>query len=105
MISEIQEGVLTLGGYVVLIVYYIWYNYIPPPKASDSLPAWSVIIMILSTLVFLCWMGYTLQCRTMVLKMEKEYTEGKGKKYQRVSEQRAHDKHDYSYNPVSTEHR
>eukprot|EP00656_Telonema_subtile_P047452 TRINITY_DN5450_c0_g1_i4.p2 TRINITY_DN5450_c0_g1~~TRINITY_DN5450_c0_g1_i4.p2 ORF type:complete len:111 (+),score=31.07 TRINITY_DN5450_c0_g1_i4:528-860(+) len=90
MQAELRDGLLTFGGFVVLLVDGAWYEYMPGSSPSNSLPGWSVTILVLSGSAFLCWVGYTVQCRRMVLDLEKEYTEGKGS-YSRLPRKKHYD--------------
>ena len=61
-----HDALLTLGGFVLLMVDYQWFEYRPSSSPDDSLPGWSVTVLLLASAFFLCWVAYTVQCRRMV---------------------------------------
>ena len=64
---QVLDGLVTLGGSVVLMVELEWYYFLVGHSAGNSIPGWSVTVLLLAGSLWLCWVGYTVQCRRMVL--------------------------------------
>jgi len=96
MQTEVLDGLVTLGGSVVLMVELEWYSFLLGHSKGNSIPGWSVTVLLLSGSLWLCWVAYTVQCRRMVLELEEKYSEEAT--YQRLPRGRPVD---VDNNPVS----
>jgi len=71
LVDEAMGDTTKLCSFVVLAADFLYHEALLFEETTDKVPAWAALTLILASMFFLCWVGYTVQCRHMVLELER----------------------------------
>lgn len=71
LVDEAMGDTTKLCGFAVLAADFLYHEALQFEETTDKVPAWAALTLILASMFFLCWVGYTVQCRHMVLELER----------------------------------
>jgi len=80
-IALVDEGSVEMCGISVLAAEFFHHEAIAFVETADKVPGWAATTLILAAMFFLCWVAYTVQCRHMVLELERSSIADSNAKY------------------------